>query len=86
MHECKRLAKYINTATNDPLVHIVEEDDTPKQNGSMAYIEIARSRIRKSNNEAHRNRLEGIKLYGDYFRRRPETINVDSDKSIQWLE
>ena len=83
--ECTKLAEYIDTAT-DPLVEIVRDAEKTKSYGILSYLDKTRGGTTDEIDKKHLTGLKEMKMHGDYFRQRDEAVNIDHDKSVQWLE
>ena len=86
--ECTKIADYIDKNTQgDPLVGIVKEAENKKVYGIMSYLHgMERSRSTKENDKEHLVGLREMAMHGDYFRQRDEAVNIDVEKSEQWME
>ena len=72
---------------NDPLVNIVKRTESKKVYGIMSYLEgKPRAGTTKEIGDEHLKELMKMELHGDYFKQRDEAVNIDVEKSQQWLE
>lgn len=71
----------------DRLVDIVKKMESKKVYGIMSYLEgKPRAGTTKEIGNEHLKEMRKMELHGDYFRRRDEAVNMDVEKSEQWLE
>ena len=86
--ECTKIAEYmVANKQNDPLINIVKTAERKKKYGIMTYLQgEEKAGTAEEIDKEHMNELKKMKMHGEYWRQRDETVNIDMNKSEQWLE